>query len=183
MNASVPQPQDTAAPLDAPTSQLPAGKRTMTLEQFSRIATIVSALVAAAALVWNAHTFKETSRVNEEVLRKTTEQQRETAAATLYQSYLRLAFEHPTFVFDRQDINKLSESEGKKYTIFATISLEVAQQIHQLTDRSNALWRMTIKSIIENHHTFIILNFAACSDLDKDFVEFLKKEVKGYACK
>ena len=70
-----------------------------------------------------------------------------------------------------------------KYTIFAAMSLNVAQQIYKLAGQYDPSWRTTVKSIIANHHTFIILNFAACADLDREFVEFLRKEVKGYECK
>jgi hypothetical protein len=132
-----------------------------------RIAPVGAALVAAVALAGCAHTSPE----------------RETAAARLYQSYLAIAIEHPAFVHEKQDILKLPEREGMKYTIFAGMSLGVAQQIYKLAGQHDPSWRTTVKSIIANHHTFIILNFAACADLDREFVEFLKKEVKGYECK
>ncbi len=77
----------------------------------------------------------------------------------------------------------MPEREGMKYTLFAGMALDTAQRIYLLTGERSAQWVATVKSIIANHHTYIILNFAACPDLDREFVEFLKREVKGYECK
>jgi hypothetical protein len=110
-------------------------------------------------------------------------QQPQEAAAQLYHSYLRVAIEYPQFVYEKQDILKMPEREGMKYTLFAGMALDTAQRIYLLTGERSPQWVATVKSIIANHHTYIVLNFAACADLDREFVQFLKKEVKGYECK
>jgi len=133
----------------------------------ARIGAIGAALAAAAAIAGCA----------------IAAQQREATAAQLYQSYLRVAIEYPQFVYERQDILKMPEREGMKYTLFAGMALDTAQRIYLLTGERSPPWVATVKSIIANHHSYIILNFAACADLHGDFVQFLKQEVKGYECK
>ena len=111
------------------------------------------------------------------------QRQQEATAAQLYHSYLRVAIEYPQFVYQKQDILKMPEREGMKYTLFAGMALDTAQRIYLLTGERSPPWVATVRSIIANHHTYIVVNFAACADLDRDFVQFLKKEVKGYECK
>ncbi len=69
-----------------------------------------------------------------------------------------------------------------KYTLFTGMAGHRAAHLPSHR-RAQPLWVATARSILANHHTYTVLNFAACADLDREFAQFLKKEVKGYECR
>ncbi len=83
------------------------------LEKLVALATIMSSLSAAVALIWNVKVFDTTSVKNEMILNTAIKSQKENASLELYQSYLSLAFLYPDFAFDKIDIRNLPEPEGK----------------------------------------------------------------------
>ncbi len=148
------------------------------LESSAHVATVASSLAAAVALIWNVYVFRDTSVQNEAVLNAAIERQNETLATQLYQNYLELALQYPNYAFDEVDILKLSEEEGKKYLLFASTTLIIAERIHEL-QHPNKKTDVIVKSILRNHTFFINHD---CEEIDSKFLDYLSKTIPGIQC-
>jgi len=78
------------------------------------------------------------------------------------------------------DILKLSEQEGKKYLLFATSALNIAEQIYEL-QKGNKEMEAVVKSIVRNHIFFIN---QSCKEIgiDKSFLQYLSKTFTELKC-
>ena len=135
------------------------------LQRWTQYAAILVAVVTASSMIFGVLTYQRSAA-----------DQREAAALSILQDYLKLSIEHPDLASrDR------GQPVDAKYQWFATHALFTAETLWRL-EGEDEKWRKAIDSLLRQHRGYLGQGVFPCGDFMPDFLNYVRKRVPELKC-
>ena len=139
------------------------------LEKYQKVATIVSAIVGAAALLFAAITYQKNSEL-----------QREAITIQIFRDYSMTRLEYPEFALGYQvDLDSVPSTQKEKYFDFADYSLYTGETILTMNEGDSA-WIGTVRGIIETHSNYILSDEFPEANYSEQMKSLIKKTLPEF---